>query len=688
MPDTNSSCLVGTQPLVLQNQGFCNLGFFCRWWSMVLCWLAWHQFLGPNISINNPPQYCPPTIQCQITRLLQTANTCQEPQGTYEPIVCAPGYYCPFGGKSKLICPPNHYCPLGAFRPIPCSYRSICPLESQRQIEMVGLIAIIVIDIFLCLWKLGPRLRALYRRRWTKTPTDLSSLENAVEMTPSGPSSIAPNKSDTSFDDIHGLQDFAIDLDGEQLLDADYKSFIQSLEKAIGTTDFGLSFSFTDLGLQLRGGCRDVLKRVTGHIESGSMWGVLGGSGAGKCRSTRCSWLRLSIDKTKLHFWISSWATSSPLRGTSMSMASKRESLGKFRHDPFHGVWYLSLSSCFFALTRKSSYKKIIGYVPQEDVVLPNLTVRENIIHSARVRLLASWSESQIQAHVDALIACLKLSHVQHSRVGDTINPVISGGQRKRVSIGIELAAAPMALFLDEPTSGLDATSALSVMRLLKALSRIGVTVVSIIHQPRTEIYYCLDNVLLLSEGQQLYHGKASDAPNYFTKLGYTFPSDFNPADIIMDIINGQGQKYQRCPPGGQKMSLIEEWISYQNTNEPLLKLQDQVIRDEQEAFLQNTITLRGASWPKQVLFCFSRSLIQQVRETVDFLLEVAVGGASGVLIGLSVFQLRGRLFVGMYRSPYEILSSAANYTLVPQLGLLCALAIGTMTAFIFMVLN
>lgn len=115
-----------------------------------------------------------------------------------------------------------------------------------------------------------------------------------------------------------------------------------------------------------------------------------------------------------------------------------------------------------------SKYKKLIGYVPQDDIVLPELTVRENILHSARVRLPKTWRDQAIQAYVDALISCIGLSHVQHSLVGDAVRPVISGGQRKRVSIGMELAAAPMAIFLDEPTSGLDATSASSIMRLLK----------------------------------------------------------------------------------------------------------------------------------------------------------------------------------------------------------------------------
>lgn len=106
-----------------------------------------------------------------------------------------------------------------------------------------------------------------------------------------------------------------------------------------------------------------------------------------------------------------------------------------------------------------SKYKKIIGYVPQDDIVLPEMTVRENILHSARIRLPSNWKESEIQHHVDILLSCLQLSHVKDSLVGSPGAPVISGGQRKRVSIGMELAAAPMALFLDEPTSGLDVSS-------------------------------------------------------------------------------------------------------------------------------------------------------------------------------------------------------------------------------------
>lgn len=176
------------------------------------------------------------------------------------------------------------------------------------------------------------------------------------------------------------------------------------------------------------------------------------------------------------------------------------------------------------APAKVGKFKKIIGYVPQDDIVLPELTVRENILHSARIRLPSRWSNKDIQKHTDSLIDCLELTHVSNSRVGSVAKPVISGGQRKRVSIGMELAAAPMALFLDEPTSGLDATAALSIMTTLKALSRLGITVISIIHQPRQEIFEALDDLILLANGRMIYQGKEEDVQKYFEQAGFHFP--------------------------------------------------------------------------------------------------------------------------------------------------------------------
>jgi ABC-type multidrug transport system ATPase subunit len=101
-----------------------------------------------------------------------------------------------------------------------------------------------------------------------------------------------------------------------------------------------------------------------------------------------------------------------------------------------------------------SKYKKISGFVPQENTMHEELTVRENILHSARIRLPRSWKDVDVQNHVDSILKILNLSHVAHTIIGDGVSRGVSGGQRKRVSIGMELAAAPLCLFLDEPTSG------------------------------------------------------------------------------------------------------------------------------------------------------------------------------------------------------------------------------------------
>lgn len=99
-----------------------------------------------------------------------------------------------------------------------------------------------------------------------------------------------------------------------------------------------------------------------------------------------------------------------------------------------------------------SEFKKIYGFCPQEDVMHRELTVRENILHSARMRLPRSWSEKEIQDYVSTILDSLNLSDVAETPIGDGVTRGISGGQRKRVNIGMELAATPLCLCLDEPT--------------------------------------------------------------------------------------------------------------------------------------------------------------------------------------------------------------------------------------------
>ncbi|PNH07625.1 ABC transporter G family member 24 [Tetrabaena socialis] len=132
-------------------------------------------------------------------------------------------------------------------------------------------------------------------------------------------------------------------------------------------------------------------------------------------------------------------------------------------------------------------------------------------------------------------------SYAQYS-VGTVERRGISGGQRKRVNIGLELVAMPSLLFLDEPTSGLDATSSADILSALADMANLGMNIITVIHQPRFSSFLMFDQVLLLGTGgRTVYLGSPSAAMLYFTKfLGFRFPDRENPADILMDIIAGK----------------------------------------------------------------------------------------------------------------------------------------------------
>ncbi|XP_058266442.1 broad substrate specificity ATP-binding cassette transporter ABCG2 isoform X1 [Hemibagrus wyckioides] len=185
------------------------------------------------------------------------------------------------------------------------------------------------------------------------------------------------------------------------------------------------------------------------------------------------------------------------------------------------------------------NFKCLSGYVVQDDVVMGTLTVRENLRFSAALRLPTSISQKEKEEKVKRLIEELGLTKVADSRVGTQLIRGISGGERKRTNIGMELIIDPSVLFLDEPTTGLDASTANSVLSLLKRMSDHGRTIILSIHQPRYSIYRLFDTLTLLVSGRQVYHGPAQRALDYFSDIGFTCEPHNNPADFFLDVING-----------------------------------------------------------------------------------------------------------------------------------------------------
>ncbi|NXA96069.1 ABCG2 protein, partial [Melanocharis versteri] len=205
------------------------------------------------------------------------------------------------------------------------------------------------------------------------------------------------------------------------------------------------------------------------------------------------------------------------------------------RKDP-HG---LSGDILINGAPQPANFKCTSGYVVQDDVVMGTLTVRENLKFSAALRLPKSVKEQEKNERVNQVIKELGLTKVADSKVGTQFSRGVSGGERKRTNIGMELITDPAILFLDEPTTGLDASTANAVLLLLKRMSKQGKTIIFSIHQPRYSIFRLFDSLTLLAAGRVLYHGPAQHAIEHFQSIGYQCEPYNNPADFFLDVING-----------------------------------------------------------------------------------------------------------------------------------------------------
>ncbi|XP_065904769.1 broad substrate specificity ATP-binding cassette transporter ABCG2-like isoform X2 [Dysidea avara] len=187
---------------------------------------------------------------------------------------------------------------------------------------------------------------------------------------------------------------------------------------------------------------------------------------------------------------------------------------------------------------QQPNFKYKSGYVVQQDLITSTLTVRENVAFSAFVRLSSETPADEREKRVDDVIVKMDLENCANTRIGDELIRGVSGGERKRTSIGMELVTNPSILFLDEPTTGLDAATALRVMNVLRSISRDeNKIIIMSIHQPRYSIYKLINQITLLSKGEIIYHGSRSDATSYFKHLDYERDPEDNPADFFLDTI-------------------------------------------------------------------------------------------------------------------------------------------------------
>ncbi|KAJ2614118.1 hypothetical protein EV177_002215 [Coemansia sp. RSA 1804] len=256
-----------------------------------------------------------------------------------------------------------------------------------------------------------------------------------------------------------------------------------------------LSWNDINYGVPVKDGVRRILHNVSGSIYPGEVVAIMGASGAGKT--------------------------------TLLNVLSGRIQGGKLFGDvKFNG-----------AKRDPHTFKRMLAYVEQDDLMHDTLTVEETLAVSARLRLSSKkhTDKEKLQC-VDNVMRQLRLSHIANSRIGGGSKRGISGGERKRVSIGIELVTDPSILVLDEPSSGLDSSSAEMVVKLTKDMAHErNLCTLMTIHQPSAEMVAQFDKLILLSQGKLVYMGLADQALQYFEKLGYPSTNP-NPANFYIDL--------------------------------------------------------------------------------------------------------------------------------------------------------
>lgn len=246
---------------------------------------------GPHNNGTNFAEYCPPTTECQMLRFF--GGKC-EAQGYYEPVICPPGYYCPKGGHKKIQCPAGNFCPEGSVKPWPCEIGTICESGSENRFDIAGLVfIIIIIDIALIAATGGVSLWRRLRNRGLKRSGDSAVRVSAMSTSTDKKFTTDDTTSFVGTSLEHGMSlplkatppatPEIPDVEPEDEFDPghDVQLLVQSYEKMIDGKHLGLGFDFQNLALKLKSG-KELLFGVSGTIERGSMWGVMGPSGAGK----------------------------------------------------------------------------------------------------------------------------------------------------------------------------------------------------------------------------------------------------------------------------------------------------------------------------------------------------------------------------------------------------------------------
>ncbi|KAG6519629.1 hypothetical protein ZIOFF_023126 [Zingiber officinale] len=300
-----------------------------------------------------------------------------------------------------------------------------------------------------------------------------------------------------------------------------------------------------------------------------------------------------------------------------------------------------------------------VAYVTQENVFLGTLTVRETIAYSAHLRLPGHMRKAKVAEVVEATIHEMGLQECADRTIGNWHLRGISGGEKKRLSIALEILTRPRLLFLDEPTTGLDSAAAFFVMQTLKQMAVDGnKAIISSIHQPSSEVFGLLDDLCLLSSGETVFFGDSKLATQFFADVGFPCPTRRNPSDHFLRCINSDFDHVNATIKVSLKLHGEAE-----TSSDPLSKLATAQIKGilidaykcseyamDTKKQIQEICKIEGltvesekgsqATWWKQLTILTKRSSVNMSRDIGYYWLRIIVYMLVSVCVGTIFFDV------------------------------------------------
>ncbi|WIA38572.1 hypothetical protein OEZ86_001885 [Tetradesmus obliquus] len=505
----------------------------------------------PNASTSQPcvaGSYCPPGSlkgqPCNITRLLAwnpfkavrpepapllemlvswqqplAGNTC--PANASSPLQgCPAGYYCSHEA-ARAPCPPGFFCPPHSREPQPCPPLASCagPGAAAPKPSWWGVLMLLLLVVLLL--GLLEYVRVAGRRniRASSLEDEVMQLMGAVgfqlintqehyvlrRIAPP-PAAAKPHRRIPKFS---AALSRSINRTLTRVMSATRQPHRQSSSSSLGDSD--------EFSVNLPAGATFIVPGVSGRFVHSQLHAVMGPSGCGK--TSLCKALSGRLPSNRVWGDISVLVSSSSSSRTPDATASNAEAsaLSGSAGPGAAAAAAAAGGGGGSGLLPASEVAHITGFVPQFDLLHESLT-----------------------AAVDEVLTLMALSNVQHQVVGCASQRFVSGGQRRRAAIGVELVARPCLLWLDEPTSGLDAAVAADVVGALKQSAARGMNVIAVMHQPRCSIFNMFDSCLLLSGGGHVaYAGPQHLALPYMAFLGFFPPPGENAADFLLDVTAG-----------------------------------------------------------------------------------------------------------------------------------------------------